>query len=114
MPPTLKEFKDKMAEQAMPPLPVTVPRIPDAVEVRFTKLTGSEEWDSFLRRCQVLLDQAEESCDTWGKRALVATDDKDIREAQYCYHACNARVSTLKEIMGLPQQVIEESQGAVS
>ena len=109
MPPTLREFKDKFAEQAAPPLAVT-PRIPDAVEVRFTKLTGSEEWDSFLRRCQALLDQAEESCDTWGKRALVATDDKDIREAQYCYHACNARVSTLKEVMAIPQSVLESKE----
>ena len=105
MPPTLKEFKEQFSEQAAPPHAVT--RIPDAVEVRFTKLTGSEEWDSFLRRCQALLDQAEESCETWGKRALVATDDKDIREAQYCYHACNARVSTLKEVMGIPQQILD-------
>ena len=106
MPPTLKEFKEQFREQAAPP--VNIARLPDAVEVRFTKLTGSEEWDSFLRRCQALLDQAEASCDTWGKRALVAAKDEDIREAQYCYHACNARVSTLKEVMAIPQQVLEK------
>ena len=112
MPPTLKEYKDKYAEQAV--APVIPLRVPDAAEVRFTKLTNSAEWDSFLARCQAKLNEAEQACDTWGKRALVATDDKDIREAQYCYHACNARVSTLKEIMGLPQQVLDESQTATS
>ena len=104
MPPTLKEFREQTIQSAvLPPLPA---RVLDAADVRWMKLTGSEEWDSYLRHCQAKLDEAEQSCETWGKRALVATKDEDIREAQYCYHACNARVSTIKELMQLPSQVL--------
>jgi len=111
MPPSLREFKAKVPTSHVQPAGEYADLL-RAAAVSSEKLTGQPEWDSYLSKLQAMLEEAQVAAAGWLERCGQALEDKDVRIAQFNYQACKARVTTLQEVMLLPQAIIEAHRGA--
>lgn len=113
MPPTLREIRQMSASKAMEAFAereATHATVRSAA-LSAEKLVGDPNWDRYLMRCQALLNEVEAARVQWMERCTGAVGESDIRIAQLNYHACDARMKTLIEVMGIPKQLMEAGHG---
>ena len=85
----------------------TLMRLVTSAVVSTERLTGCQEWDQYLQRLQPWLNDAMAATQEWLVRLSGAMTDQDVRIAQMNYHACQARVATLQEVMQLPNEILK-------
>jgi hypothetical protein len=108
MPPTKREIDNWMQRQAkVVQSDPTLLRLVTSAVVSTERLTGLPEWDQFLQRLQPLLNEATAATQEWLVRLSGAMTDQDLRIAQMNYHACQSRVTTLQEVMQLPNEILK-------
>ena len=113
MPPTLREVKSALAERAAQERQSMIDSTPRAylAAVSAEKLIGDPNWDRYLMRLQALVDEVTTARNMWGERCTGAISGDDVRVAQFNFHACDARLKTLVEVMAIPKTLIEEVKG---
>jgi len=116
MPPTRREVERAIRES--PPSAAAETQywksILQSAAVSSEHLTQSPEWNAYLEKLQVLLNDAKVSAATWLERLGGAMEDKDVRVAQFNYQAAHARVKTLEEVMALPSELIQLHKGSAT
>ena len=106
MPPTLRDFNlftntNHVAEY----MRENFPQVRSAA-LSAEKLVGDPNWERYLMKCQALLEEAEQARTGWMDKCTRAVSENDRIVAQWNFHACDARVTTLKEVMALPKELI--------
>ena len=83
-----------------------------AAELRAVKLTGSQEWDSYLQQCQALLNEAKENMASWLERLAGCVDEHGENGSIRCrmeFHSWKSRHDTIQDLMQLPTTLIAEA-----
>ena len=110
MPPTFKEAKaymDELQTKAWAQRQdMVIPAIRSAA-LSAEKLLGDPHWDRYLMKCQALLNEATAARTDWMVKCTRAVSENDRIVAQWNYHACDARVTTLTEVMGIPKELMD-------
>ena len=108
MPPTLQQVRDRWLDGD----PIREPDAIKASAIPAALVTNAPEWDSFLRHLQAKLNEAEAAANAWKERAVTSYHEHERLQAQCSFYSCQARVETLREIMGLPKQLQETHGGS--
>lgn len=81
--------------------------------VPMEKLTGSEEWDSFLRKCEAFQDtdraQLTALEEKWNSTSYLA--DEQLRILRMEMLRLRSRVEARQEVMDLPQEIVRSARG---
>lgn len=114
MPPTLREVKESLAERAASERIARNTPTQQAflAAVSAEKLLGDPNWDRYIMRLQALINEVTAARAIWAERCTGAISADNIRVAQFNFHACDARLTTLLEVMAIPKSLIEEVYGA--
>lgn len=107
MPPSKREIDAFLARNATVRTDPAVMRLVTSAAVSTERLTGSPEWDQFLQRLQPLVNEAMEASQEWLVRLAASMTDQDLRIAQMNYHACQSRLTTLQEVLALPNEILK-------
>ena len=117
MPPTLRDVRTALAERAERER-ATVAGEPSQrallAAVSAEKLLGDPNWDRYLMRLQALLNEVKTARTMWAERCTGAVSLDDVRVAQLNFHACDARMKTLVEVMEIPTALMDEVKDASS